>query len=186
MKSTLSVELDAELLDRLEQALVGHPYRVTLRQAVERGVDLALKELSAAAVKQEEPKLSFEDRQERLWWSDYRLWETEAAKTKLPVGLRATLKTNGLKTVDDLAKRTARETLWMPNVGRKSIRILEVWMKQHGVAFAPETNPIFLEPAAVSDEQLRSVQNAFAKIPRDLTLATAIEGLTRPIGEAYD
>lgn len=183
MKSTLSVELDAELLDRLEQALVGHPYRVTLRQAVERGIDLVLKELGGDGT---EPKLSFDERQEQLWWNDYCLWEPEAAKTKLPVGLRATLKTDGLKTVDDLAKRTARETLRMPNVGRKSIRILEFWMKQHGVAFAPETNPIFLEPAAVSDEQLRSVQNAFAKIPRDLTLATAIEGLTRPIGEAYD
>lgn len=47
-KATTSIRFHPETLDRLHAAADAHPYKLTVSQIIERGIELALTELEAA------------------------------------------------------------------------------------------------------------------------------------------
>ena len=125
-RETVSVRFRPETMEALRAAAAAHPYRLTITQVIERGIELALAELGATVTPAPAP---IDTRSRRI--SDH----------AMPVRLINTCLNHGIETVDDLARQTRFAMHQLPNVGASTIAEMERLMAAFGLSWAlPNSN----------------------------------------------
>lgn len=121
----IGARVPKELRDRLVAAMRHHPYRVTLTQAIMRGVELVTAELEAMGL--EEPPPPGDPKSRRI------------ADQGVGIRLYNACRNEGIETVDQLARRTRSEFARMPHVGGVTVRDAEFVLGRFGLKFRSET-----------------------------------------------